>query len=158
MTEKLTALLTGEPTLKGPGGRAWCLLSEMTRANSAALATWFVNCPGAHPLWSWWMVSVVHLRELPGEPPVQKQYPEAAYEFTIIALQSPQGTRAAAESLPSIPIVTLRPIDVVFQFHGVGDQDAARVATVAVETIMRGALSPDQDYRRGWEAMLAQVI
>jgi hypothetical protein len=140
-----------EPDAKGIAGRAWNLsgTSAKTPAQTASIAGWLVNVRGAHPMWEWWMVSVVHLRPIEGAPPAQKKYPTAEYEFMIFSInpeKCPEPDPAKADD--GYP--HLVPIDVVEQFHGVSDKQAARICEDAVRAIVRGLISPDQDYRSAW--------
>jgi hypothetical protein len=52
-----------------------------------ALALWLLFIPGAHPFWQSYLLSIVHLRPLPGgDRPAKLVYPEAAYEMVVVAL------------------------------------------------------------------------
>jgi hypothetical protein len=148
-----------DPTLTGPAGRAWLITKESdVLAHQASLASWIVNVPGAHPFWSYWMVAVCHLRDIPGVKPAIKQYPSAEYEFLIASIDpercpDPTTEQALAEGLP-----LLSPIDVAEQFHGVKDQDAFRVCEAAIRAIVNGQVSPDQDYRPIWKTLIRETV
>lgn len=125
----------------------------MTRVQRPCLGAWLVHCPGAHACWSHWLVSVVSLADCEGLPPANKHYPAAAFEIMFAALDphepvDPDGT--------GWPIMT--PLDLAHQFHGVTEVDAARVLELCVDTIMRGSLSPDFDWRRAWEAKITSAV
>jgi hypothetical protein len=118
---------------------------------------WLVNAPGAHPLWQWWVVALIHLRPIEGVRPAHKRYPEAEHEFIIFSIDPEScpepDPEKAAEGYPH-----LVPIDVVEQFHGVGDHDAKRICESAVRAIVGGVLSPDQDYRGAWKKCIEGTV
>jgi hypothetical protein len=129
-----------------------------TPDHKAGLSSWIVNVPGAHPFWSHWMVAVCHLRDLPGVRAANKKYPEAEFEFIIASINpescpNPTVARALVEGLP-----LMSPIDVVEQFHGVKDEDAARVCEGAIRAIIDGHMSPDQDYRSAWKTVIHATV
>lgn len=134
-----------DPDLKGPAGQAW--KTPIEPGPHTSLALWLINVPKAHPHWSWWTVGVIHLRDVEGLPPAKKHYPEAAYEFLIMAL-NPE--RCPEPVLDPSSWSFLSPADVVEQFHGMIDIEAVRLCEQAVRAIMDGRLSPDQDFRSAW--------
>ena len=145
--------------------RAWLIAkSAVTRPDQeATIAGWLVNGP-FHPLWQWWMLSIVHLRDLPGVPPAQKRYPEAEYEFMIVSLNPEKGVpdideleRTGTWGDPEKPPF-LTPIDVTEQFHGITDAQAHEIAEKAVNAILDGWISPDQDFRSSWSRVIASTI
>lgn len=120
--------------------------------------TWYVNGP-YHPLWSWWMVGVISLADVPGVPPAIKQYPEAEYEFTIYSLSGVPNIEAldrgdlANRGFDAI----LQPADVTFHFHGVNDRQAAEICDAAVAAICAGQ-SCDRDFREWWKGALTSTV
>lgn len=146
-----------DPDLQGPYGRGWQLKHIETRPDhQASLGTWLVNCPNAHPFWHWWMVGMVSLRDIPGVKPATKRYPEAEYEFMIYSINPEECPNPEPDDPEGYP--HLLPVDVVEQFHGVTERDAGRILTSAIQAIMNGVLSPDQDYRQAWKASLAATV
>lgn len=139
----------------------------------STIDNWLVNGP-FHPLWSWWMVAVVHLRPIPGAPPPNLQYPEAEYEFMILSMD-PGGEHREGEAKerPTEPDVDgfeatgdgvrylpgfLQPPDAVVQFHGVDDDEAREVCQLAVNAIVSGQASPDSDWRSWWEKAIPNTV
>jgi hypothetical protein len=160
------------PDLSGPA-RAWLIDDSKSREahvrewgyEAGSLVTWIVNGP-YHPLWSWWHVGVIHLRDIPGAPPANKQYPEAEYEFAIYSLD-PSGKDGRPKA-PDIDLIEagetkrgfpgfLSPPDVQFHFHRVTDEQAIKICNRAVEHIV-GGRSCDSDYREWWKAALAGTV
>lgn len=150
--------------------RAWDMMTpESIKAgreewghDQAGIASWMIQGP-YHPFWSWWLVGVVHLRDIPGTPAAKRHYPEAEYEFTIWSIKSPP----SGEITPDIEKLRagdltardtiLHPCDVVFQFHGVTDEQAAEICEVAVNAIVAGQ-SCDSDFREWWKTSLAATV
>lgn len=133
-------------------------------AHQAGVATWLVNGP-YHPLWSWWMLSIVSLRDIPGVPPATKHYPEAQYEFLIISIDPNVGVPdlEAIESGDDWAVEKdgqrkfLSPVDVVVQFDGVDDAGALRVGETAIRAIVAGH-STDSAFRSWWERAIRATV
>ena len=143
-----------EPDLKGACGKAWLLKAQADKP--ASLASWLVNRPGAHPHWQWWLVSVVHLRDVPGLPPANKQYPEAEFEFLIYSIDPTSCPNPVPDDDGGYP--HLIPFDVVEHFHGIQDGEAVRLCEGAIYSIVEGIISPDQDYRPVWSQLIAGTV
>lgn len=121
------------------------------------ISSWLVNMPGAHAFWAYWTLSIVSLRDFPGVPPANKRYPEAEYEFMIMAI-NPEACPNPDPDLVADGYPWLEPLDVVEQFHGISEMDCRRLAEGAVKTILSGKISPDQDYRSAWKALIAGTV
>ncbi len=84
-------------------------------------------------------------------------HPEAAHEVAIWALDP-------YRPLPDITfreptrVCVMTPADVTVQFHGVSDQDAARICREAVLAIVDGRMSPDCDFAAAWVAAIAATV
>lgn len=163
--------MRGEPTEVGLYGRAW--LTKHTSGQTpkpdwdASLAQWQLNVPKAHPFWSWWLVNLVHLRPIEGVRPAHKKYPEAEYEFLVMALDPDSNMALDPDSkIPDPDTVLadtvfyryLMPPDFVHQFHGLDDTQAKELCKLAIRTVVRGGLSPDQDYRAIWKKVLMSTV
>ena len=81
-----------EPDVIGNVARAWRVPKppDAPKDQDATVAAWLIEGP-FHPAWQHWLMSVVHLREIPGVKPAVKRYPEAAYEFLIASLHADGG-------------------------------------------------------------------
>lgn len=137
----------------GSVGCAWKLQSDPK--SPACLVAWLVDRPGAHPWWHCYIVSVVHLRDAPGVEPAKKSYPEAAYEFQIITI-NPEECPTPDPDAKDFPL--LLPPDVIYQFHGVTDEEAVRIGALAITAIVDGLLSPDTDFKSAWKDSLAKTV
>jgi hypothetical protein len=59
------------PDFRGVGGAAWQIpmapLGQRGKPDvDGTIAGWVLNAPQAHPLWTYYLVSAIHLREIPG--------------------------------------------------------------------------------------------
>lgn len=123
----------------------------------AGVRTWYVLGP-FNPVWHWWMVAVISLKDIEGVPPAKKQYPEAEYEFGIYSLSGEVNIDACDKGdLANRGFGILWPPDVIFHFHGLTDDQASQVCDHAVRAIVSG-ISPDSDNRSWWEGSLAATV
>lgn len=123
--------------------------------------TWLVYCPGGHPFWSWWVISLVSLIDIPGQPPAHFQYPGATHELLIMAL-SPEKEWSSiwkricvlqpGDERPLLPL--LIPLDLVHQFTVPNDASAIALQGILVERCMLGDISPDSDYASLWRRII----
>jgi hypothetical protein len=131
---------------------------------SGSLCDFIVHGP-YHPLWSWWYIGLVHLRPIEGAPPANKQYPEAEYELMCLSL-NPRG-ESGRPKIPDLEKLEagdvehglpgfLTPPDWVVQFHGVTDEQARKIATIAVKIIAEGQ-SCDSDFRQWWKHSISET-
>jgi hypothetical protein len=117
-------------------------------AASAVVARWLVDMPGAHALWHFWQLSVVHLRPVPDGPPARKILPGATHEVVFLAVDPERCPVPDPDALAGLPY--LLPVDVVEQVELRSDGDAAHLLEGALDPILKGQASPDQDFRRFW--------
>ncbi len=95
-----------EPDYSRENRRAWKSQAEHTKKeHQGHLATFLVNSPIAHPIWSYWMVALVHLRDIPGVPPARKHYPDAEFEFEGGTLAAYQIILTGAEQTWQIDVI-----------------------------------------------------
>lgn len=121
--------------------------------------SWFINGP-YHPLWSWWHVAAISLRDIPGIPNAHKQYPEAEYELTIYSLDSKNGPNIEALEagrLDEKDYTFLLPADVTFHCDGLTDEQVRDLTKIVVEAIVLGR-SCDSDARSWWLSTLTATV
>lgn len=117
------------------------------RDHDAGLGSWLLFCPGAHLCWSYWWITLIHLRPIEGVRPAVVTMPGAGWEMACWA-QDPDAAPDPDDVRTSKP---LSPIDWVVQFGSVqSDEKAVAVAEAVVRAIMRGDVSPDSDFRSFW--------
>jgi hypothetical protein len=147
------------PTLKTEHGAAWQLDSVEVTVNAgkppescAAVATWLVLCPWAHPFWSYYVLSACHLRPQDGCVPATLYAPGMTHEIFVIALDP---SRVPDVSCPVKSY--MRPVNFAGQWRAAArpnpvDQDRAAAEKVrqCVEEILARSLNPDTDGRAMW--------
>lgn len=126
------------PDVTGTFGQAWKIDTNRPGPAdwSACLAVWLIQAPGQGHGANVFYLSAIHLRDIPGVPPAHKNYPEAEYELSVLAVN--------AASLPDADSATAIPLDrnaaVLHQFHGITDQQVAAVAEQCVRDVVDGNL------------------
>ena len=144
-----------EPDYSRENRRAWKSQAEHTKKeHQGHLATFLVNSPIAHPIWSYWMVALVHLRDIPGVPPARKHYPDAEFEFAIASIDPDHGIPDPDKG----PWPLLEPLDCVVQLHGVTDEQAAELCEKAVQLMVHQGISPDSDNRGWWKIAIWNAV
>ena len=126
---------------------AWKVRSTW-RSRKLSLGTWLVHCPGYHPLWSYWAVSLVHLRRIWWSTPPKKNRPGSTHEVMFLAVDPNHDPDP--DRLKGIYRNCMMPPDLVHQVDGINDRVAALLLTAVVDKIMAGG-SPDSDARSMWK-------
>jgi len=148
--------ITRPPDVVGPYGKAWHLALEVpgkTPDQAACLYGALIHAPKAHPLWTYWLISAQHLRDVPGQArPAVKRFPGAEHEILIMSLNPEHGDpdvdRYEREG-QSFHFLT--PPDFAEQFVGSTDAQIVQMCKWAVRLIVEGQMSPDADFRGAWE-------
>jgi hypothetical protein len=139
----------------GDGEARWCAWrsrlpppgARKRPDHDAALAQVLVHCPGAHACWSYWWLTLLHLRPIEGVRPAVVLSPGAGWEI-VSAAQDPDHPPDPDDDATAR---WLRPIDWAVQFGEVtSDHEALRVFDAVVTGIMSGRVSPDSDFRAFW--------
>lgn len=131
---------------------AWRCLPVTFGKHPTCLAVCLLHCPGAHPFWGWWLMSLVHLRPVEGLPPV-KASPGATHEISVLVVdpeRCPEPDPATGER--GYPLLT--PPDVVLQFAAADDEEARALFAWLGEEVAQQRLSPDSDCRTLWTAKM----
>jgi len=132
--------------------KAWKLPLVSARQH-AGLAHWLIQGP-FHPHWNRWQLVVIHLRDVPGMPAAVKDTPNMTHEFQIVSVDPSQ-----PEIDPDAPsnIKILAPPDSIVQFEAT-DDEAVKVAEMAINGIVAGKVSPDSDYREWWKQSVPNTV
>src|SRR5260221_7732159 len=130
------------PDLQGQGS-AWRVTARGSTDSGATIDCWLVRGPW-HPLWSFWLVSTIHLRDIPGQSkPAHKTFAAATHEFLIVSLQSAPSTPEVKPDPDDLETLRhLTPPDVAKQFVGT-DAEAVELCRLAVNAILFSGASPD---------------
>lgn len=134
-------------TFLGSHGRAWRLEVTDDWRSRGGVALWTAEVPGAHPAWRWYAVFLIHLRPLPQPeaPPAVLAWPTASHELQVWACE-PLDMEAPGDSM--LRGRMLSPQNLVVQLELPGDEAGALVVEDLVGAFVRGAVSPDTDFRR----------
>lgn len=130
----------------GPAGEAHLAdVRPRSTAETACLATWILRIPNQSPLSDMFMLSVIHLRRIPGEAEPVVFYEGAEHEIAIYALDPGRPPRIDDQAT----WVGILPGLAQIQFAGVTDDDARSVARLAAKAVTRGVLPIDPCLVRG---------
>jgi len=149
--------------INGKYGTAYHLeLKALFKSQEATLCTWFIsiakNHPCHHPFWDKYLLSVIHLRDIEGEEPARKDYPEAEYELMVHALNPEKNPTHKDRETWQL----LRPVNIQEQFHGVDDDQAAYIGELAAKTCIDAYLFIEPEGIRGarefWTKAIAGTI
>lgn len=95
-----------------------------------------IEAAWAHPVWSHYAISIVHLRDTEGAPPATKHFPEATHELVVAALD------------PKDNKTTLLPLNYCGQFAFPDDDHASAFAREIAARIRDSSIHPDTDFLR----------
>lgn len=141
-------------TIADTAGEAWehdldgalASIPDPHPPSELTVASWLIRAAWAHPLWSWYWLGCVSLRDVPGAPPATIYLPGATHEVFVYALQ------------PDKPVYIddypkrLEPANFHGQFIEPDDAAAAARMRRTVQDIVAGRLNPDTDARSAWVA------
>jgi len=148
-----------KPTLTAPFGdrwtsKAWLVDLPALRRHKgipegvdATVAVWVVEAPWAEICWHSYMIALIHLRPLAGNPvpPIRYLY-NATHEIRVHAMD-PDVAREPAikgEQLPAL-MGELEPLTFAGQFNAGSDEAAKERVRMTVGSILQGVLNPDTE-------------
>lgn len=137
------------PDMGGAYAKAWKIDLAECRKNpeDGSIAAWIVNCPQAHPFWSNYMVSMVHLRPIADSAyPIHLYLEGATHEICVVALDpddDPQPVEGTGWRY-------LTPVNYAGQMKLGSDAEAIAVCDNTVADICAGQLNPDTDAVSQW--------
>lgn len=151
-----------KPTYDGPAAKVWSVDPPQDDGDprlAVSLATYLMFAPNAHPHWNWHIMLGVSLRPVEGVPAAVKHYPEAEYELMVFALDPDQ----EVPDPHTWPLgrgrgLLMDPPDAVVQFHGVTDEQAVEVYSLAAKAVADGILIPDTDHRQKWIGAIRATV
>lgn len=120
---------------------------------------WMVEVPLAHPIWHTYLLSLIHLRPVPGlaNPVLYKE--GVTHELFLHAMNIDidrelylRDFKAQERNGTKVPPL-LMPVNFAAQFICENDRKAKEEIAFAVNEMLVGRLSPDTDYRREWVAL-----
>jgi hypothetical protein len=132
-------------------------MEKRKRDHRGGIASYVVNGP-FNIMWQWWLVGMVHLRPIEGVKPPHLLRPDATHEFLIASIHPDERVDIDRVEKPGFRgLRTLDPIDVQHQLAGLTDAQAEELGDLCMQAVVRGMLSPDQDWRRMWVRSLEQT-
>lgn len=123
----------------------------------AAIGMWFLHAPGAHPLWSWHVVTAVHLRDVEGQPPAHRATPASTHELMILAVDPAHGDPDVDDPGQLGPHL-LKPPNMAVQVEDATDEMIDEMLRLLARAFVNGISSPDDDYREDNAAMVLATL
>lgn len=147
------------PDFEGIHGRMWKVPMKtlLECGPNTTLGCWILTVPGAHPLWHSYLLSIIHLRDVPGFPPAKKKYPEAEYEVILFALD-PDEDLPDPDDVKNFHPVILTPPNLVEQIHGITDEQVVSIAEKLCRAFIDGIASPDTDFLSHTQNLLKNTV
>lgn len=136
----------------GPRGRAQQLDIRTALRGAECTVTWWLLEGPWHPVWPQFVLSVVHLRPMPGWPAPNLHFDGATHELLVVALNPgdpPAQHKAATLTEGGFRAVGgyLKPVDVVHQFTAT-DSEMVELAELCARACVDGLLTPSTDDAR----------
>lgn len=149
-----------DPDITGVFGKAWKgshqlnpdVIDKMKTTNpewQAGADLWLLYCPGAHPAWSWYVLTGCSLRDIPGVPPAHKIKPENTHEMSIIAMNpdwTPDENWDSDHETGRWAKHTLRPSNLIEQFEDFSDENLNELIFLYTRAVCAGHANPDTDF------------
>lgn len=140
-----------KPDRTAPHGRGWRCRHPDADRFPAAVETWLLHVPQAHPYWAFWMVGAIALDPDRGVDRRALQFAEATHEFIIVAMDParpiPPPSRwedAVYSDAPDLKFQVELPTDER------GDRAAREIVVLMARTVIERGMSPDAVNRAYW--------
>jgi len=116
-------------------------------------ATWLINAPWAHPVWSQYMVLLYDLTTVvEGGQPLILYKPDVTHELMMYAVD-PKIRIDEEKPLTEQKFTLLQPANYGYQFVAENNEAAQQRVQKLVDRIDAYTLSPDTDYRSVWNEL-----
>lgn len=147
---------------RGGGSLVEWIAYDITKAwdGLSTVGAWLLDVPGAHPVWRWRILSLIHLRPSEWLPDPLLLKPDSTHEFGLIAVNPKvadpiarlgHGHPALRQDLPPWHLV---PEDMSAQVQKLTDVQAHRLGDRLVQAAIDGVLIPDRDAATHWETAI----
>lgn len=146
----------------GPCGVARKIPEEVYVEGTCQIAGWVITSPLWHPLWSQYFLGAVSLRDVPGQPPAVKQFPEATHEIMVLTLNPDHGPFDADRIGPEHKLRFLMPGNVVHQVIST-DEQVEEITALLANAVVHGMLCPETagagfTVREAWASSIEQTL
>lgn len=148
--EHISPLVEGMRLTPEHSRRAW----QRKVVRAPVLAHWLLNCPHVHPAWSYWIVSLIHLRPTEGLPTPHRLRPEFEYEIMALAVDPAQLPDPDAKEI----IILRGAPSIRNQFGGTTDTEAIEIAESCILACIGNHLSPDEVWQRRWDRFVSGYV
>jgi hypothetical protein len=144
-----------QPEFTGPMGMAWSVVlpEPQNEAEKTSLCGWLIFTPQANIFWQYHLITLIHLRDIPGVPPAKLFKPEATHEIMLLAIDPKSNARINPQDSSTLRHI-LSPPDFNEQVTLPSDEQAMDVVKMSVEKCVNGELIPDSDYTKSWQLFL----
>jgi hypothetical protein len=158
--------LTGSETeFYGSSGISWRVpVTQDVRNASKDICTWLLYAPAAHPLWQFYSLYVIRLREMPEMPPPRLKFEGATHEVGVLSLDPEHQPYTVAKILQFAEgsgIPWLGPPQVNVQFECT-DEEALQLGTYSARAVAHGHILPEDqlsgDAQRYWTTALVKTL
>ena len=145
-----------EPDFKGEGTAAWLLTPENTTPDhEASISSWLLTGP-FHPAWNQWVLTMIHLRDIPGVKPATIKREGATHEVVIMSVDPKHPVTEAIAQAGMCKYLT--PPDLMHQFECPDDATADRIAMLMARAVVDQIASPDSDFAGRWPQIIENTI
>lgn len=140
-----------KPAEEFGNGNVWDV--DGVEGHPTCLRIVILRFPEAHPMWHDYMLSLVHLRPVEGMPAPSLQNQNSSHELICYALNPDANNQPT--NFDSFKVLT--PMNLVFQFEGLTDDQAKEAFALYLTALSTGTMSPDTDYRNAQRATLRAI-
>lgn len=154
--------MSGMFEMIGPYGSARMIPEEVYTEGTCQIAGWVITAPTWHPLWSQYFLAAVSLRDVPGQPPAEKKFPEATHEIMVLTLDPDHGPFDADTISSGHRLRFLMPGNIVHQMIAT-DEQAEEITAMLANAVVHGMLCPEtagmgDSVRATWDQSISQTL
>lgn len=147
--------------IAGPHGTAGRVPAAHLTDNPATLDAWIITAPGWHPLWGQYLLALLTLADVPGQPPAVRHRPGTTHELLVAALNPEQGPYDAA-TVTNTSLHLLTPVNIAEQVTTT-DEQARQLPELCVRAVLDGVLNPEtgdapERIRAAWSRAVQQTL
>ena len=119
---------------------------------NAVLGVFLIEAPLAQPRWNCYFATVLHLRDIPGAPPLTNIREGATHEFGLGRIKRQYEDTADPDDIRTLNAVGS--LDMNQELILPSDERALEVGSLAVQACLNGELHPSRAHRQAWSNFL----